>query len=177
MTTKILTAALAFFTTFSFSSLLMQFAFDQPAPQTSVRWLYSKPANKQVLRFLERDIRNGTQRMSRLSQPEWTYTPPFSRSGLNEYSVAVTDYINRSNNMDDSELPQDLRVAWREHMQAWINYRNFLSDYQNNYWARDFEETNVEILHDEKTAEISRTWYKVLRIAGDNYGAYPANAF
>lgn len=175
MNTRIIAAALAFFTTFGFSSLLMRFAYNQPEQQTS-RWIYRKPVNKQVLRFLERDIRNGQQRLAGLSQPEGFYTPFVSRFDLIEYSNAVSDYVNKSNSMDDSELPQDLRAAWREHMRAWMGYRNLLKEFQS-YSARDFEDYGVERMHEDRTDEIDRTWFKVLRIAGDNYGAYPANAY
>src|SRR4028119_1588504 len=107
MTTKILTAALAFFTTFGFSSLMMQFALNKTESPTAVRWLYSKPTNKQVLRFLERDIRNGEERIGRSSHSEWQYTPPFSRPSLEEYREAVSSSANKSATLDDSELPRD----------------------------------------------------------------------
>jgi hypothetical protein len=95
---------------------------------------------------------------------------------LAEYSEAVSDYVNKSSRMDDSELPQDLRVAWREHMRAWLGYRDLLKEF-NNYSQRDFEDRDFVRFHAERDSEITRTWYKVLRIAGENYGAYPANAY
>lgn len=176
MTTKILTAALAFFTTFGFSSLLMQFAFEKSESQTGLRWVYSKPTDKQVLRFLERDIRNGEERIGRLSLSEWHYTPPFSRPSLAEYREAVSLYVNKSGSMDDSELPADLQIAWREHMKAWRDYSAFLNSLEN----LSIEESDKRMLrqqHKEKDARISSTWFKVLKIAGENYGAYPANAY
>jgi hypothetical protein len=176
MTTKILTAALAFFMTFGFSSLLMQFAYDQPAPQTSARWLYSKPTNKQVLRFLEQDIRNGMQRMGRLSQPEWYYTPPFSRPSLAEYREAVSSYVNKSGSMDDSELPADFQTAWRAHMKAWRDYSAFLNSLEN-LQNDEFDLQSIRQLYREKDARISATWFEALEIAGENYGAFPANAY
>lgn len=176
MTTKILTAALAFFTTFGFSSSLMQFAFDQPVSQTGMRCLYGKSANKTVLRFLERDIRNGQQRMGRLSQPEWYFTPPLSPPSLDEYSEAVASYVTKSGSMDDSELPADLQAAWRAHMNAWRDYSAFL-DRLKNFSGDDADKRIIRGLHDEKDARITATWFEVLRIAGDNYGAYPANAY
>ena len=176
MTTKILTAALAFFTTFGFSSLLMQFALNKTEPQTGIRWIYSKPTNKQVLRFLERDIRNGEERIGRLSHSEWQYTPPFSRTSLEEYREAVSKYVNKSGSMDDSELPRDLQIAWRQHMKAWRDYSAFLNNLEN-LLVDESDKRIIRRLHNEKDARISATWFEVLEIAGENYGAYPANAY
>ncbi|MDQ4122481.1 MAG: hypothetical protein M3209_13675 [Acidobacteriota bacterium] len=176
MTTKILTAALAFFTTFGFSSLLMQFALDKPQTRTGTRWIYNKPINKQVLRFLESDIRNGQERMGRLSHPEWHYMPPFSRPSIAEYSEAVESYINKSGSMDDSELPHDFQIAWREHMKAWRDYSAFLQSLED-FSIEESDRRAIRKLHKEKDAQITATWFEVLKIAGKNYGAYPANAY
>lgn len=175
MNTRIIAAALAFFTTFGFSSLLMRFAYDQPEQQTR-RWIYRKPVNKQVLRFLEKDIRNGQERFNRLSHYEWQYAPPFSQLSLAEYSDAVADYVAKSGGMDDSNLPADVQIVWRAHMKAWRDYSAFL----NNLESLPSEETkvlDVRQMHREKDARITSTWFAVLEIAGENYGAFPANAY
>jgi hypothetical protein len=178
MNTKIITAALAFFTTFGFSSLMMQFALNksEPQPNTTYSRLFGKPTNRQVLRFLQQDIRNGQQRTGRLSQYEWQYQPPFGRSALAEYAEAVAIYVNKSGNMDDSELPQDLQIAWREHIEAWRDYSAFLTSLEN-LSPDEMRKLNVRIQYEVKDARISSTWFKVLEIAGENYGAYPAGAY
>lgn len=174
--TRFIAAALAFFTTFGFSSLLMQFALNKPEPQTFVLRSYSKPVNKQVLRFLEKDIRNGRGRMSRLSQPEWHYAPPFTPEMLTEYNEAVADYVRMSGAMDDSDLPADLQLAWRAHIKAWRDYSAFLNNLDNAS-AVETDYFTVRRMYREKDDRITATWFEVLEIAGENYGAYPAGAF
>ena len=178
MNTKIIIAALAFFTTFGFSSLMMQFALKKSEPQPNATYsrLFGKPTNKQVLRFLQQDIRNGQQRLGSLSQYEWQYQPPFSSYALAEYAEAVAMYVNKSGSMDDSALPQDLQIAWREHMEAWRDYSAFLNSLEN-LSADEMSKLNVRLRYEVKDARISSTWFKVLEIAGENYGAYPAGAY
>ena len=178
MTTKIITAALAFFTTFGFSTLMLQFALDKNDTQTFTIYnrLYGKPVNQKVLRFLQRDIDNGSERMAKLSHNEWYYAPPVSQSALIEYSEAVSDYAKESGSMDDSELPPDLKIAWRKHMEAWNNYSDFLNN-RKNLSDDELRQPSFRKQHSEKEAQIAATWYKVLRIAGNEHGAFPKNAY
>ena len=78
--------------------------------------------------------------------------------------------------MDDSDLPPDLRMDWRKHMRAWSEYSDFLNNLKN-ISLRDAEELDIRGSHAVKEAEISATWFEVLEIAGDNYGAFPAGAY
>lgn len=178
MTTKIITAALAFFTTFGFSSLMMQFAYDKSEPQPNATYarFFGKPTNKKVLRFLQQDIRNGQEHQRIWSNRKWHRTSPSVRPWLAEYSEAVLIYVNKSGNMDDSELPQDLQIAWRQHMKAWQDYSEFLISLEN-LSADEMSKLNVRLRYEVKDARISSTWFNVLEIAGQNYGAYPAGAY
>ena len=85
-----------------------------------------------------------------------------------EYTEFVSDYVNKSENMDDAGLPSDFQRSWREHMKAWRNYSNFLNKRAiSSHKMSDAEFNEYEF---EFNLEINRTWYKTLRI-GRSYGA------
>lgn len=115
-----------------------------------------------IVRFLEKDIRNGVERDRRT----FGMRKNFVRS--EEYLAArtqiVAQYVEQSSALDESNLPQDLQIAWLKHMRAWHNYADYLeesdsSDPLNEDQARRYNR------------QINTTWYEVLRIAG-TYDAF-----
>jgi hypothetical protein len=171
MTTKIITAALAFFTTFGFSALMMQFAYEKPTVGTYYLTSQRRSATGQkIYDLLRRDIKNGRERFARFAESE-AYETSFTAA----YSTAVGEYVNKSSGIDDSELPLEIQRAWRAHMKAWRDYDYFLtrakdlSNDQNN-------ERKLRRLDWQKTREINRTWYEVLDLAA-GYNAVPRGAY
>ena len=76
--------------------------------------------------LLQRDISNGHERdldvynFSDSDSPEDIYVSP-------EYAETVSEYVNASSSMDDTNLPADFQAAWRNHMAAWREFDDFLS--------------------------------------------------
>ena len=150
--TRIITALVAFVSTFIFSAGLVRIIF--PAPV--VKYVYTEsprtfePRSNDIESFLLRDISNGSARL------DYKYT--------DDYAEAVMTYWKTSSSMDASEFPQDFQDAWRLHMQAWGDYAEYLQDKKatKNIYPRGSEK--------RYNAEINRTWEDVLRI-GRNYGS------
>ncbi len=151
--TRIITALVAFAVTFIFSAGLVRILFPAPVAlktncfDRNVR-LVERNTNE-IEAFLRRDIRNGDTRM------DYKYT--------DNYAGAVMDYWKTSSSMDASRFPQDFQDSWREHMQAWRNYADYLAEKPAT--RRDRKEGKM--LNDE----INRTWEEVKGI-GRTYGAY-----
>lgn len=145
--TRIITALVAFVATFIFSAGLVRIIF--PAPVVNKTYCTDRSSNE-IETFLTRDIRNGEGRMDNV---------------YNDDARAVMDYWKTSSSMDAGDFPQDFQKAWREHMQAWRNYAEYLEEVKNNPAARKRNESG------NFNREINRTWAEVLRI-GRNYGAY-----
>ena len=96
--------------------------------------------------------------------------PPFSNSDFLNYAEAVEEYVNESSSMKSSDLPNDFQSAWREHMQMWRDYSEFLNKMKTVSNPRGWigeKPAETDYFH---TSEISRTWQIVLQ-TGANYGA------
>ncbi len=120
--------------------------------------------------FLKQDDRNGRTLDSKLSQIYKGFRSPFASSSFPEYAESVSDYADKSGNMDTDNLPQEFQIAWREHMKAWRNYADFLDSMKNSSARRKIDEEKLVGFENEYNADINRTWYKVLRVSKE-YGA------
>ncbi len=151
--TRTITALVAFIATFIFSAGLVRIIF--PAPV--VKYVYTERprmverSTNEIEQFLLRDINNGE------SRNDYRYA--------DDYAGEVMAYWQASSSMDASRFPQDFQNAWREHMQAWGDYAQYLQD--KKAAKRNFS-GKLDKAHN---AEINRTWEEVLRI-GRTYGAY-----
>jgi hypothetical protein len=150
--TRVITALVAFVATFIFSAGLVRIIF--PAPV--VKYVYTERSrtfersSNEIENFLRRDISNGE------SRNDYRYA--------DDYANEVMSYWQASSSMDASRFPQDFQDAWREHMQAWGDYAQYLQDKKatkRNYSCG---------LEKRYNTEINRTWEEVLRI-GRTYGA------
>jgi len=148
--TKVIIGVIAFAVTFIFSAGLVRIIFPAPA----VQYVYvDRPRviernTNEIESFLRRDISNGDARM------DYRYTE--------NYDEAVMDYWKASSSMDASRFPQDFQESWREHMQAWRNYADYLSEKPSA--RRDRNEGKMLI------DEINRTWEEV-KSTGRTYGS------
>ena len=151
MRSKHIAALIAFFLTFGFSAAFASLFIDRSAAD--------------IQAFLLQDIRYGEERnYSRYHHSAEKQPSSCWRSSKRVDPVA--EYVNRSSSMDDSEFPQDFQSAWREHMQAWRDYSNFLQAKKSG--NLDYEDFHLS--EDRYISEINFTWYKVLSVA-DKYGA------
>jgi hypothetical protein len=167
---KIILGIIAFTLTFGLSSTLvgLLFGFPQPSPQTfTSNAKYSSAYKYKIKRLLKRDVRNGELR-NRQVDKLYTNNGDFSSLYSNaEYRQSINDYYVKSSSMNDSNLPDDFKYAWREHMKAWKNQASYLNSLQDGSFSNG-DESPVENYTDN-TNEINRTWFQVLRIA-ERYG-------
>jgi hypothetical protein len=149
--TRIITAIVAFAVTFIFSAGLVRIILPAPVVRyvTIDRPRVIERNSNEIEAFLLRDINNGSARM------DYKYT--------DNYGEAVMDYWKASSSMDASRFPQDFQNEWREHMQAWRNYADYLE--ARPVTRRDNNEGKRLI------GEINRTWEDVKSV-GRTYGAY-----
>ena len=110
--------------------------------------------------LLIQDIRNGDQRRSR-----YDYSLGDNGNVSVRRAETVADYSDASSSMEDSHLPSDFRSAWREHMKAWRDYSEFLTDVSRN----KIEDAEFERLESRYIYDINKTWATVLKI-GRGYG-------
>ncbi|CAN5675301.1 hypothetical protein BH20ACI4_BH20ACI4_19430 [soil metagenome] len=114
-----------------------------------------------ILALLVQDIRNGEQRRSRFD-----YSLNDEANVSVRRAASVEDYSNASGSMEDAHLPSDFRAAWREHMKAWSDYSEFLTEVSREKISEsEFEQKENKYIYD-----INRTWGAVLKI-GRGYGA------
>lgn len=147
---KFTTAVVAFVVTFVFSAGLVRIFLPEPVVTTVYRDrpLVVERRENAIENFLRRDISNGSTRSS--------------YGDSDDNPKAVMAYWKASSSMDASEFPADFQSAWREHMNAWKAYADYL--------ASNPRGQNDEIKKNRYSDEISRTWVEVLRV-GRYYGS------
>ena len=162
---KYIAAIAAFSATFFLSVLLIGF------PKTN--FLSPHQCNIKVRHtvtsLLEQDIAFGDKREAeayflyqKIGSAELTYTS-------NEYAEIVTEYVRKSESMDDSTLPPDFRLAWRSHMKAWREHMDFLDAANGYFFTRNSEGEFFKVI-ELQTQQINDTWRKV-EVFGRKYGA------
>jgi hypothetical protein len=166
---KAIVGIVAFAAAFIFGTGLVRIFFPQPvAPSAACRReSHFRPPVQSALAteiedFIAQDERNGTERESRTDGRALTSSSTVSA----KHAESVMRYWQKSSAMDDSGFPQNFRNAWREHMQAWKDYADFIDE--NSGKRVDATEFGLESRR--LNSEISRTWYALLRI-GRTYGA------
>lgn len=122
---------------------------------------YADQTCKDILSLLVRDISNGRKR-----QENYDYSLGKDGNVSPKYAETVAVYADASGSLDDEHLPADFQSAWREHMQAWRDYSDFLNEVSEN----KIEDEAFDRLEDIYTYKINKTWAAVLKI-GRGYGA------
>lgn len=169
MKTKLITALLIFVTTFGFSTVLTSSLLGGRILPRFFSKTYNSQAHYQIVRLLRADIRNGERQFAKLSNVERLSS---SETDLRFYADTIEEYVSKSEGLNDRGLPAEVLGAWNEHMQAWRTHVDFLQ--QTN--RSDFENESTRQTYRCQDAEISRTWYKLLAIAG-KYGELPADIY
>ena len=170
MRSKNIISTIAFITAFVFSAAFASLFIDesqtnfQTYENRNVRTSncrYNDKTCTDISALLIQDIRNGDQRRSR-----YDYSLGDNGNISVRRAETVADYSDASSSMEDSHLPSDFRSAWREHMKAWRDYSEFLTDVSRNKIEDDeFERLEIQYIYD-----INKTWATVLKI-GRGYGA------
>jgi hypothetical protein len=170
MRSKHIAALITFFATFAFSAFIA-LLFATPKipyvpPVNSYEFKsynngYRTSKGSKIKEFLVRDKQNGSE----LDNYKLSYEDGLvSRSSIAVFANAVSEYVNESSSMNDSRFPPDFQAAWREHMQAWSNYEEFLQESKTEFMT--FEEFNSRA--DNYNDDISSTWRETLRIAREH---------
>lgn len=169
MNTRFITALLAFFVAFGFSSAftgLVRSSNTGFSCSSSVR----QSDSKRILNLLKQDIRNGEARLDVFVYSN-DFEVPFTKKSLAIYARTVESYLNESASLDDSDLPADFQAAWREHIKAWREFSEVINN-KNAAVSNDEEQLKAAQTHFQQESEIDRSWYKVLAIA-HKYNACP----
>lgn len=116
---------------------------------------------KKVVSLLRRDIRNGEVRRYEINQL-FNNAERSTEFSVEIYAEYVQEYVDKSQSMNDYDLPADFRASWRTHMKAWRDYSNFLNKLKRSDMNPNYSEF-IE-MDREYSREINRTWYKTLRI-------------
>jgi hypothetical protein len=153
MKMKFITAIVAFSITFGFSTVLAGLLGEN-----------NETAQK-ISSLLKQDIANGYE-MDAVYQA----TPSSF-----QFAKAVSDYVDKSQAIDDTNLPADFRIAWQAHMQAWNTHANFLS--RNSCMKKKMTTEEISQITTEHKYEITTTWLDVLRIARKYDAVIPYNAY
>lgn len=155
---------IAFTLTFGFSFVLVGLLFGFPQSgfdysQRSQSRTFDQTAFE-MQRLIIQDELNGTKRDSSVLKLDLTQQ---DKASVAKYSKQVDRYLIKSSSIDDSNLPDDFRAAWQNHMSAWKDYSEFLNERnETKVKMSNGEFSDLESKFDQ---EISRTWYETLRIA------------
>ena len=182
MRSKALLSIIAFLAAFGISVAVTPRASKPGFAPYVKRGCAQTETTRKITNLLQNDIENGVARDRKLREIR---LEGFSRDSETYYVnfVKQTDeYVTASENIDDSELPADLRAAWREHLKAWRTHADFLN--KNGYtppqertYGIGSGEGSLRNIYREQNNEINNTWYEVLRIAR-KYDAYiPPGAY
>jgi hypothetical protein len=160
--TRFIAGIIAFIGTFAVSVGLVWLFFGFPVKQTTSTYTYSNHncRNRQagaLYSFLQRDISNGRER-------DVQSFPKNNGYSIKTHADSVAQYVEESGSMDASGFPREFQNAWREHMDAWRSYSEFLNERKNSSRTKVNGE-NLEKLENPYNTEINRTWDEVLRIA------------
>jgi hypothetical protein len=153
MKMKFITAIVAFSITFGFSTVLAGLLGEN-----------NETAQK-ISSLLKQDIANG-QRMDQAYHLGWSSS---------QFARVVSDYVDQSQAIDDTNLPADFTIAWQAHMQAWNTHANFLS--RSSCMKKKMTAEEISQITTEHKYEITTTWLDVLRIARKYDAVIPYNAY
>lgn len=170
--TRFIAGIIAFIGTFAVSVGLVWLLFGFPVKITNNyphRNCHQRHATA-IYSFLSRDISNGRERdVQSFRTNNWEKDGEIGYS-IENHAASVAEYVDESSSMDASSFPQEFQSAWREHMNAWRDYSEFLNERKNSSRTKLSEE-DFEQMENPYNGEINRTWEEVLRIAR-NHGAY-----
>ncbi len=165
---KFTSGIIAFVLTFGLSVSIIGLLFGFPATHTSHQ-VYQIRANTCVAKYkigalLRKDDRFRDYRNHKIRNIEGYYDMSEAELYNNDvYYKTVSDYVIKSSSMNDSNLPEDFKYAWRKHMQAWQNQANFLTQVNDKSDTAVAESEYHQ--YSDNTMEINVTWMQVLRIA------------
>lgn len=154
---KFITKTAAFTLTFIFSLVLTGF------PKTDLLSFESRGSCRDqynISAFLQRDVENGRERDYKVNLHSED-----SDSYFEVYTENINEYVDKSINLNDQDLPSDFQSAWREHLRVWRDYNDFINERKTT----QISSCAFNRLDNIYNQEISETWDEVLRV-GREYG-------
>jgi hypothetical protein len=184
MRSKNILSIAAFAIAFSLSTVLAGFFITETYPATfevvsyssgptcSKRHhnLHQSPLAREITAFINSDKANGRARDRKIFGAGVDFRPAFESSSFPKYAVAVEEYVDESSKLDASDLPQEFKTAWRNHINAWRDYTEFLNEMKSPSERRKMNTEELLSLDNEYSNEINQTWEEVLSL-GATYGA------
>lgn len=120
--------------------------------------------------FISQDISNGNERDRQLFDIDRDFRPAFTSLSFPEYADVITEYVDASDGMDETAMPQEFQIAWRAHMKAWRDYADFLDSMKSSSARAELSAADAYVVESRFGSDINNTWYEVLRV-GRTYGA------
>lgn len=127
-------------------------------------------AADKIAAFVNQDKQNGRESDRAYYRYGADIYTSSDNSAISGYAVAVAEYVDDSSSMNVQDLPGDFQSEWREHMQAWRDYSNFLNRMERGANREGLTVRELNELDAAYDREISRTWNAVLQ-NGREYGA------
>jgi hypothetical protein len=114
------------------------------------------PTCTEMLSLLVRDNIIGAER-----QRSYDYSLSETGNVSPKRAESVAEYADEASNMNVANLPSEFRTEWREHMQAWRDYSNFLNEVSQN----KIEDAEFSRLENRYLREINDSYDDVLKFA------------
>lgn len=176
MRSKDIISIIAFTSAFAVSAAFASLFIDKSqytnyniyAVRTSPNCQSKNPTCTEMLSLLVRDNINGVERSNR-----YDYSLGGEQGNVSpKYAETTAQYVEESSNMNDADLPSEFRAEWREHMQAWRDYSEFLNEVsQNKIENEEFKKRDARYGY-----EIDKTYADVLKLA-KKYGVNNAYVY
>jgi len=122
---------------------------------------------REMLSLLVRDNISGGERQER-----YDYSLGEKGNVSPKRAETVAEYVEEASSMKDANLPPEFRTEWREHMQAWRTYSEFLTEVSQN----KIENAEFRRLENRYIDEINDSYDDVLKIA-KTYGVNNAHVY
>jgi hypothetical protein len=137
-------------------------SYEQRKP-TSCFTKRSRYVADKITVFISQDDSNGRDHQQINARIEREGKPVLKSQIFSEYQTSVAEYVEASENMDETAMPQEFQDAWRAHLQAWRDYDTFLDSLKNSQARAEFTDSEARQAEAPFNAEIAATYEEVLR--------------
>lgn len=115
-----------------------------------------KPNCREIASLLVRDNILGAERLR-----NYDYSLGEKGNVSAKRAATVAEYAAEASKMTDANLSPEFRTEWREHMQAWLDYANFLDEVSEN----KIDNADFRRLENRYLDEINDSYDDVLKLA------------
>ena len=144
-------------------------SYDERQPTSCFKKRGSYTADK-IKVFIVQDDSVGREHQQINSRIAGESRPILKSSLFFQYKNAVAEYVEASNNLDESTMPQEFQTVWHAHTKAWRDYADFLDLMKNSSTRAELTDEEAYEMEKPFNSEIAATYYEVLSV-GRSYGA------